>query len=153
MEIKELIEVPLDYKEKLDMSNVKFGVEIEFQETYLDELKSKIENLVGNIKNDYTTWQVKADSTVTKIIYLKEKENPFVNKGGEVVSPILSNNEKSWQELKKICELLNKQNTEITTFCGLHIHKSIDMYKEIKEYINLLKLYMLFENVISILND
>jgi len=92
---------------------VTFGIEIEFVRASRARVDEVIERQKG--KGELSDgWKVVDERTVNHGKYLEL--------GGEVVSPILTDDPNSWVEIEKICELLKKYNAGINEKCGGHIH-------------------------------
>ena len=151
----ELLEINLEYKDKINIPDNPFGIEIEFADalyTFVgNELKKEVyyedtnEYWPNTKKKEekFETWRLVKDATVQKRI----KFETFT--GGEINSPILKNNKKSWQELKQICEFLrNINDISINENCALHIHTDKKILSTIEEIKNLLKLWIVYEDII-----
>ena len=153
---EELLKINLEYQDKINVPDNPFGIEIEFAGalyTYVERELKKIfyydepleywMNSRKIRKEKYETWKLVKDATVQKRI------NFDIFTGGEINSPILTNNKKSWQELKKICEFLrNIENIKIDDNCALHIHTDKKILPTIEEIKNLLKLWIIYEDII-----
>lgn len=158
MDIKELEKLKLEYKEKINILNNPFGIEIEFSGAYFNMISEKILELFGypsieavwnkkenRLEFDYQKWSLVNDATVQ--VYSKINRNQKM--GGEIKSPIMTNSKKCWEELRQICNMLKQaENIEINGNCSIHIHTDKHIYTNIKEYINLLKLWMIYEDII-----
>lgn len=158
MKNNDLKNVNFMYKDQINIFDIPFGIEIEFANADFNVVKGKLEQLFGyeptKIKWDsknkyiidrYKKWSLKNDATVQT----HTKENIFLKFGGEITSPIMSNEKKCWQELKLVCDMLKQIDTvKINGNCSIHIHTDKHIFKNIQEYINLLKLWMVYEDVI-----
>lgn len=91
-----------------------FGVEIEFSNADLDTVADAL-NEAGLSDSDYAhayhsegydSWKVEDDCSV----------------GGEVVSPILYDNEESWRQVEKACQIIREHGGEATAMGGGHVH-------------------------------
>lgn len=72
-----------------------------------------------------------------------------VPKGVEVISPVLRNNEKSWNELKEVCQTLTSLGAEIDQNCGGHIHIGADILgTNGKAWENFFKIWSAAESII-----
>jgi len=98
---------------EMEFSNRKYGVEIEFAESFTkaNELVLSL-NAVGiNIQyagythSTSSNWKMVSDGSC----------------GYELVSPILSG-EAGLQEIEKICQVMNAMDIKVNKSCGLHIH-------------------------------
>lgn len=155
--LEELKDIKLEYKDKINIPDVPFGIEIEFAGAPFNNVKNDLEDLLGynpvriewndkikEIKDKNQKWTLKNDATVQDIL------NDFYRTkvGGEVNSPIMKNEKQYWQELKLVCDTLSKsKDMKISRDCSVHIHTSKTIYKSIQEYKNLLKLIMLYEDI------
>lgn len=120
----------LTYRDTLNLpSDVSFGCEIEYEG--ID--KKKVDHyIIKNLPN----WKSKIDDTLHFM-------------GGEVISPILHDEKKCWEELKIICEFLRREDAVTTKNAGGHVHVGA----HILEYDHILwrrflKIYTLYEHVL-----
>lgn len=153
--IGELNQIDFIYEKKINMPNTKFGVEIEFAGAKFKEVQKELYKKFGCPKVEeywpsckklsekkYDIWDIVNEPTVQQ-----QKNNEYI--GGEINSPILQNKEKCWNELKQVCELLNKiEDIDINNQCSIHIHISKDMFTELKEILNLIKIWIIYEDII-----
>lgn len=125
--IQELEQVKFVLRDSIGLdSSETFGIEIEFENVDLDDIK-KIDK-----------WTLKKDDTVTK-----------GNVGGELISPILVDNEETWKQIDNNCRYLKNKNALTTSKTGSHIHIGSQILKENPNNIRkFLKTWELFENVI-----
>ncbi len=109
--------------------NITMGFEIESEHSSIPAVKNEFYNSSVN-----SNWKVIHDWT------LKD--------GVEVCSPILIDEEKSWQDLKQICSILESVSS-IDQNSGAHIHIGSDILKNKPEtWLNLIKLWSVYENII-----
>ena len=108
--------------------DVTFGIEIE-----VENLKdSKSQEIYDNLPDE--EWKVTNDLSLRK--------------GIEVVSPILIDEKKTWKEISKICKYL-KTISEISSNTAGHIHVGAQiMEDDTNKWLNLLKLWSVYENII-----
>ena len=156
MERKVLKETNLDYLDKINMPDNKFGIEIEFTGALFRDVDKKLDELFGYKtydvkvlekiqleKQQYKKWRLVNDATV------QNNTEYMGKKGGEINTPIMRNEKKYWQELKQVCDMLRKREfIAIDERCGLHIHTEMDIFKELQEYKNLIKFWILYEDII-----
>ncbi|MFI3260416.1 MAG: amidoligase family protein [bacterium] len=119
----------------------KFGIEIEFADSRLD--------LVANRINKYNKYNLISDAWDVRfehIVSVTDGEKNVV--GGEIVSPILRNNKLSYLAIKNILTELKKEKAKINGETGFHMHVDALYLGENLEYLNLLELWMAYENVI-----
>lgn len=126
--IDELNEFYLEYRTTLDLSKkVTFGVEIEYEKLNKKFTDEYIKNKRG--------WTSKFDSTVAT--------------GGEITSPIMTDEQLYWKDLRDICTFLKKKKAEVTENAGGHIHIGANILgRDVNAWKNFLKVYTLYENVI-----
>ena len=119
----------LEYRENLALSkNVSFGIEIEYENVFRFLVNSYI-------KKNFSDWIGHKDASL--------------DNGGEITSPILYDNEKTWNDLKNICNYLKKKKANTLNRAGGHIHIGSQILEYNLNYWRLfIKMYMLYENVI-----
>lgn len=110
-------------------SDKKFGVEIEFINANLYNIERNMKKKQipsqycichKNTNFKFDKWCIDQESLLTRVVN-KDKI------GGELSSRILTNQEKTWQELENVCNILLSNEAAINEFCGLHI--SVDVTK------------------------
>ena len=155
--IEELKNIKMEYKDKINITDNPFGIEIEFASAPFNIVRDNLEKVIGydpvvvswkyktkKIEDRTQKWVLKNDSTVQDIL----NDLYRTKVGGEVNTPIMKNNKKYWKELNLICDTLSKtKDIEINGNCSVHIHTSKTIYKVIQEYKNLFKLIMLYEDI------
>lgn len=125
--IKDLQDIKLTLRDNIGIDNSEtFGIEIEFENADLDEIKSS------------SKWIVKPDDSVT-----------VGNVGGELVSPILTDSGDTWRQIKNRCNYLKNKQAIATSRTAAHIHIGSQILKDDPNNIRkLLKMWELFEHVI-----
>lgn len=98
-----------------------FGIEIEFDgdtdwdeetaervATMLHEAGLSSQDTIHeyHADNDFTKWRVEHDSTV----------------GGEIVSPVLYDNEESWRQVAAVCDIVKRAGGRASVRTGSHVH-------------------------------
>lgn len=105
--------------------DITFGLEIEFEDCDLDFISDNINK---------SSWVVKED------ISLKN--------GGEINSPVLTDDIQKWNDLKDVCLFL-KNNSSINGRTGGHVHIGRQIIRNNKDtLLNFLKIWYVYENVI-----
>lgn len=120
----------LDLRNKLELSSdITFGLELEFEECNRNIIDKEIE------KNFYSKgWRVKDDGSLIN--------------GGEVITPRLSDSDDIWIDLRRVCDILDK-NSFLMDNTGGHIHIGMHILGNNPKYWgNFAKLWMTYENVI-----
>lgn len=140
----------IEYQKILGLKpNMTFGLEMEFVSNYsnLKYLFNSWEDVVtlqgetSNINYYGDFWQLMYE------LNLEERING--DYGYELVSPILTDEEDAWEDLKAKCQ--NLDNFTINNHCGAHIHFgasqcfSDDPFK----LINFFKFYALYEDILT----
>ena len=118
------------YKDKLDIDdNITFGLEIEFEDVYMYQIKKAL-------RDKSYFWKVYYDYSL--------KDN-----GGEVVTPVLKNTKKAYIDIKNVCEILKSIDVNPDKNAAFQIHYGADIFK--RDYKNLLRFYKMwciYENII-----
>lgn len=119
----------LEYRDKLNLpDDVTIGVEIEY-EGILKKFTDKF------IENNLSEWNSKRDGSL--------------NSGGEITSPVMTDEKKYWQELKMVCDYLTKRRADTLHNAGGHIHiGTCILGDDIEAWKHFLKLYTAYENVL-----
>jgi len=160
IEKKELIEYLRNYKlqlrDEIGLTKwIKFGIEIE---TEGDDIYRLLTDEV------YRQSQLKCRLLMHSDDYFKNKkienynyesglwilkEDCTVKNGAEIHSPILTDNKKSWQELKEICIFLQSLGSEATDNTATHVHFAEQSFlTDVYDLYNLIKLYTVYEGVL-----
>lgn len=120
----------LTYRNILSLdTNITFGVEIEFENCSMLDVK--------HIFNEYNidNWIV--------------KKEPSIISGGEINSPILRDSINTWNDLKKVCNILKESGARITENCGGHIHIGSNILgNDINNWMNFIKVIIAFEKIL-----
>lgn len=119
----------LEYREQLDLpNNLTFGVELEYE-------KVSRKTISNYVKKNLYDWNSKSDGSLES--------------GGEVISPVMTDQKKYWQELKEICDFLSKKKADTMHNAGGHIHLGVCILgDDVEAWRQFLKLYMIYESVI-----
>ena len=119
----------LEYRDKLNLpNNVTFGVELEYEGI----LRSVTDRF---IKKNLRDWNSKHDGSLTS--------------GGEISSPVMIDDIRYWQELKKVCDHLSRRKADTLHNAGGHIHiGTCVLGDDIEAWRSFLKLYTAYENII-----
>ncbi len=119
----------LEYRDKLNLpKDVTIGIEIEY-EGILKKFTDQF------IENKLSGWHSKRDSSLSS--------------GGEITSPIMTDEIKCWKELKMVCDYLTKRGADTLHNAGGHIHiGACVLGNDIKAWKYFLKLYIAYENVL-----
>ena len=108
--------------------DVTFGLEIEYEEV-------SQKNVTKFINKNARQWNSGTDGSLRN--------------GGEIRSPILTDEKKYWEELKKICEYLKKENANMSRNAGGHIHVGTPVLgNNVEGWRIFFKIIMLYENIL-----
>lgn len=126
--IKSMLQIAPHADEIRIDKNITYGIEIESEGDFyqfvmeLEYLLPRSEQLAGKI--DF--WKAEQDASLIR--------------GVEVVSPVLTDNAKSIEDIYIICSLLQKAGLKASERCGGHIHIGADHLKSKEAYANLLEI-------------
>lgn len=110
-------------------SSITFAGEIEFEESYRDIIELDLYNMFP-----IDDWILKDDNTLSN--------------GGEINSPILHDNVKTWSDLSTVCNIVNN-NAHVLDNTSAHIHVGMHILGNNPKYWrNFALLWMTYENVI-----
>ena len=129
--LKEFKNVSIEYRNLLDSAipDFTFGTEIEFEKYDYQKLGYFLWN------NGYRRWRAIYDHSILD--------------GGEIISDILYNKERDWQELKEICHILKDKGVTIGGKTGGHIHIGAHILEgNIDYWLALLKIWTVFEPIL-----
>lgn len=108
---------------------ITFGLELEFENAMRDRIDRQLSEIFPN-----GDWRTKHDSSL--------------NKGAEISSPILRDNETTWRNLNKVCSIVDPL-ASIDKKSGGHIHVGIQALGNNREsWLNFIKMWSVYENII-----
>lgn len=123
----------INYRDSLNLDkNSTFGIEIEFE----NKNPSRIEEMI-NLYNkvNQSSWEFKPERSIYN--------------GYEVSSQVLTDTKDSWIELKDICNIIKNNGGKITDRASSHVHMGDQILDDnITYWLNFLKLYSLYENIL-----
>lgn len=120
-------DLPYDYTNALNGSNITFGVELEFKGAISDDVARELYDLgicaypemVPYHSSRHPSvpgkWKLERDGSVTD-----------GRIGGELVSPILQDTGETWTNLEKICEVVKRHGGTVSGDTGAHVHVGMD---------------------------
>lgn len=133
--LKKMANYKIKFRDKLNInSELTFGLEIEFENAFLNEIKKEV-----LIK--FSNWNVVEESS------LKKYDNFGRTMGGEVVSPILTDSKNTWKTVRNLCKLLDDNNAYIWEKSGLHINLGSQIIKG-EDWLKFLKIWVIYEDII-----
>lgn len=117
-------------RKKLDLDKkITFGLEIEVEKANKQKIKDDLFDLFQDDE-----WCTESDSSL--------------DDGIEVVSPVLTDTNKNWKDLKRVCEMLEKSSVIGKCSAG-HIHIGSQILgKDRQAWLNFVKLWSVYENII-----
>jgi len=127
---------PLQMRQELGLpKETSFGMEIEFE----DAIRRHVSSSMSSQPN--LEWEMQSDGSVAG-----EKGGEIT--GGEIVSPVLKDEPKSYEDLSKICEILKTYRAKAGNRAGGHIHIGSQIIGEDYDALsNFLKTWTAFERV------
>ncbi len=119
----------LEYRDSLGLpQDLTFGVEIEYE-----GIMRKIANRF--VEKKLPDWNSKRDGSLSS--------------GGEIISPILNDDQKNWEELKVVCDYLTKKKADTVHNAGGHIHIGATVLDtDLDAWKSFIKLYTIYEHVL-----
>lgn len=120
----------LELRDNLGFSkDTTFGIEIEFENAKVLEIREDLEDSFPD-----GLWTTSRDTSLTR--------------GGEITSPILIDNKKTWDDIDKVCSIVSSL-AEIGKNSGGHIHIGTQtLGGELESWQNFLYLWSIYENII-----
>jgi hypothetical protein len=139
--------IQYEYEDVLAGSQNTFGVEIEFIEGYAPAIARDLQELGlgdGQLHGYHSSarrpgmWTVERDGSVSN-----------GNRGGEVVSPVLTDCRETWEQIEKVCEVIKLHGGKINRKCGSHVHICADpLDSRSFRWNRLVRIYAGFEDVL-----
>lgn len=123
------------------LENVLMDYDVDTRITFGLELECLTENYkeVLNCENILKNWKITKDASVEK--------------GVEIISPVLNYDQESINELKYVCEMLARNNFSVDNTCGGHVHLGFVYFEDVFEYATFLTLYSRIENLLYIIGN
>ena len=135
----------LKLRDKLGVGDTTFGVEIEFDDALLENIKDAIgkeKNLEQEALFKYENWIVASETSITR----REVLGLI---GGEATSPVFKDEYKSYKEISDICEIIKALGGCASDLTAAHIHIGSDILEDNPKYLsNLIKLWISYEDII-----
>lgn len=123
----------LNLRESLNLdSYITFGTEIEFEGGSFQTIEDQLQCLFINKNNG---WNIVEEATIKY--------------GGEITSPILRDTKTTWEQLSKICYMLQSNNVIAGQHSGGHVHFGAQIIgNDTRHWINFFKLWVIYEKII-----
>lgn len=112
--------IPYEWENVLNGSNITFGVELEFVDGDSNAIARDLYNLgicgnssMGGYHSNRTAgkWSLERDASVTN-----------GNRGGEIISPILTDTPETWRQIEIVCEVAKRHGARVDFRTGAHVH-------------------------------
>lgn len=134
----------IKYRATLNLpKEVTFGIEIEY-ENVLNELISELLYSEEIYNNNFLNWINKPE---IDLFYSYLDDDKLM--GGEVISPILKDNIKTWENLRTALNILKDNDAIITNQCGGHVNIGAHLLgHNITYWRNFMLLWILYEKEI-----
>lgn len=143
----------IEYRDTIGLNNqTTFGIEIEYvtkdsKAMYIQGTPTlKIKKTIPKDDTLYNTcWQNVPETNANSTNNINGIEY-----GAELTSSILTDEIKSWQEIKEACELLRQHEMYVNNRCGGHIHfGATQQFKEdLEKIIRFFKIYAVYEDIL-----
>ncbi|MEY8368152.1 hypothetical protein D1155_09150 [Anaerotruncus sp. 80] len=112
--------VPYTYENVLNGSDITFGIELEFVHGDSDAIAAELYQM-GICGNDSMSgyhgrrvpgkWALERDGSVTS-----------GSRGGELISPILTDTPETWRTIEKVCDVAKRHGAQVNFQTGGHVH-------------------------------
>ncbi len=123
-------------------SNVTFGIEIEYENVVKDTISYFLKE-IEYYNPKFTGWINEQEPDISEY----NKDGDVIN--GEISSPILKNNLKTWKELKIVLELLDRNSAITTEKCGGHVNIGAQIFEgNVNYFRNFILLWTLYNKEI-----
>lgn len=128
----------IPYRKTLDLpKNVTFGLEVEFKmDPFNDSYKS---NFIDE-DNAALTFMMELGYDYNYDVMCE------VNNHIELVSPVLTDSAKTWEELDNILTFIKNNDGYYSGMCGAHVHVGKNILNNNDAWINFFKLWYIFED-------
>jgi len=133
----------ITYRNSLNLpKNVTFGIEMEYENVVKDTMTHLL-NEEKTINEDLTGWLNKSEIDIEEYNEIGEAVN------GEINSPILRDEIKTWKSLRDILNLMSRSGATVTEKCGGHVNIGTHIIGDNPKYLkNFILLWVLYENEI-----
>ncbi len=139
--IHELKDFYIPYRDSLELPlDATFGLEIEF----------KMPGYDWKYRSDFSEAYTAAEIFMKEHNYIDtwdvcNEKNDHI----EIVSPVLTDNAKAWNDLHNVLKYLKENGAYYSGECGAHIHVGMHLLgKDEESWINFFKIWSIFEDVI-----
>lgn len=128
----------IPYRKTLNLpKDVTFGLEVEFKMDLFDEA----------YKLNFMDEDNAALTFMKELGYDYSYEVEYeINNHIELVSPVLTDNDKTWEELDSILTFIKNNDGYYSGMCGAHIHVGKNILNSNSAWLNFFKLWYIFED-------
>ncbi len=128
----------IPYRKTLNLpKDVTFGLEVEFKMDLFDEA----------YKVNFMDEDNAALTFMKELGYDYSYEVEYeINNHIELVSPVLTDNDKTWEELDSILTFIKNNDGYYSGMCGSHIHVGKNILDKESSWLNFFKLWYIFED-------
>ncbi len=118
--LRDGVNVPYEYENVLNGSDVTFGIELEFvggdadaiaRDLYREGICAFDHRVSYHARSVEGKWKLERDGSVSNGSH-----------GGELVSPVLKDTPETWENIEKICKIAKRHGARIDDRCGGHVH-------------------------------
>lgn len=131
------VELEFDFPRRMSEANrarARRAIAAELSQAGLTDGSGRQQGYHAGARNGWRRWSFERDSSVS---------------GGEVVSPILDDSPRSWQQLQTVCDTIRRHGGVPSRRTGSHVHVSLHDYDHTPEnYTNLVRLYRNYEDTL-----
>ena len=112
--------VPYYYENVLNGSNITFGVELEFVNGDSNAIARELYSL--GICSSPTMQGYHSHRSPGKWVLERDGSVTSGGRGGELISPVLTDTPETWRQIETICEIAKRHGARVNTKTGGHIH-------------------------------
>lgn len=116
--------IPYRYENVLNGSNITFGIELEFVDGDSNAIANELYEL--GICSTRTMERYHSAGTPGKWKLERDGSVTSGNRGGELISPILTDTPETWRQLEVVCEVARRHGARVNYETGGHIHIGAD---------------------------
>lgn len=135
---EELEDFYIPYRKTLDLpKDVTFGLEVEF----------KVDSFNNSYKANFIDEDNAARAFMMELGYDYDYSVEYeVNNHIELVSPVLTDSAKAWEELDNILTFIKNNDGYYSGKCGAHVHVGKNILNSNSAWLNFFKLWYIFED-------
>lgn len=112
--------VPYYYNNALNGSNITFGIELEFVDGDSNAIARELHSL--GICSSPTMEQYHSSRSPGRWVLERDGSVTRGGRGGELISPVLTDTPETWQQIETICEVARRHGARVNAETGGHVH-------------------------------